>query len=801
MREVRQNKRWPVYLTLSVLAITGLVFRVLTVNAADQYFAGDGSSLSAAKWGTSPGGPFTSTFTNGNLANFSVPGGTGTGGSINVAGLNATDDFTITSPSGTISNLNNGVVPITVTAGKTLDLGAQTVTSSATAGYTFTGPGTLALSGNTYGGGFTINSGAIVARGTNAMGVGALTVNGGTIAANGSRDFSGRFPGGIVFGGDLQLGALASAVPLSSDTANLIFTNSISLGGSSRTVVIGANGNYTLGGMISGSAGSGLVVEALPAAVGRLILTGNNSYSGPTRVNSGTLALNASGALPNTPTIEVAGGTTFDLSGRSSTLTLSSTQTFVSSGQTSTATLKTGSGIGLVFSGASGLQFNAFDPAVPPLTTASGTGSITLNSGNIVNVTIHNGGIPISAGDHKLIAKGTGGGVMGTIPSNLMVSGDISTGALTSLVISGSELYLRVTAAPTPTPTLSPTASPTATQTATPTATPTGTPTSTPTASPTLTPNGTPSIIGSVNYAVVPKPVPGALVNAKGSVILDVFTDAAGNYGITGFGAGPYTVTPSKLQQDCAGEQNGIFANDASLISRYVVGQITLSPDQLIAAKVSGDITPFLSSLDAAFIAQKIVGICSEANLSGRWKFDPEKIVHPDGVSGQTTENYRAYLMGDVNGDWDPGPTEPDIAPSTDPPFIASLPSVWVEHGVEFAIDLRLDGLHGSEVQAYQFNLAFDPNVIQPAFDTATVAGTVDESLTVVSNPSMPGVLKVAVYGAVSGYGDGPYLYLRFKSVGQAGSTTDLRIENFVLNSGNQRTSVRNGRISVVPSH
>jgi len=46
---------------------------------ADQFFAGDGSALSASKWGPD-GGPYTSPFTTGNVANFNVANGTGTGG-------------------------------------------------------------------------------------------------------------------------------------------------------------------------------------------------------------------------------------------------------------------------------------------------------------------------------------------------------------------------------------------------------------------------------------------------------------------------------------------------------------------------------------------------------------------------------------------------------------------------------------------------------------------------------------------------------------------------------------------------
>ena len=69
---------------------------------------------------------------------------------------------------------------------------------------------------------------------------------------------------------------------------------------------------------------------------------------------------------------------------------------------------------------------------------------------------------------------------------------------------------------------------------------------------------------------------------------MTVFTDSMGNYSLSGFGAGAYTVTPSNVPQPCMPlVPNGILADDASLISRhYVVGLIALTPEPAIAADV-----------------------------------------------------------------------------------------------------------------------------------------------------------------------------------------------------------------------
>ena len=115
-----------------------------------------------------------------------------------------------------------------------------------------------------------------------------------------------------------------------------------------------------------------------------------------------------------------------------------------------------------------------------------------------------------------------------------------------------------------------------------------------------------------------------------------VMTDSMGNYALSGFGSGAYTVTPSRTAQPCVPSgPNGIFANDAGLVSQHVVGLITLSPDQQIAGKVAGPLTPELSALDAAFIAQKTVGLCSGNNLSGQWVFSPVERRPPRWCHGQ----------------------------------------------------------------------------------------------------------------------------------------------------------------------
>lgn len=293
------------------LALLCVLQTIKARTQTNQFFAGNGTALNSANWGSSAVGPFASTFVSGNIANFSTVNGTGTGASITVSGFNATENFSLTSVSGTISNLSAGVIPITVSPGKTLDFVGQSFTSSASAGYIKNGAGVLALNGNTYGGGFTLNEGTVIARGVNALGgnattPGALNLNGGIVASNATRDFSGKYSA-INIGGNVQFGDITG---LANPTANLSFSTALSLGNSTRNLTSGNNGIITFNGAIVGMAGSGINFGSVAGTTGRFVLNGANNYNGPTTINGGTVVFGRTGGntIPITNDVIVNGG-------------------------------------------------------------------------------------------------------------------------------------------------------------------------------------------------------------------------------------------------------------------------------------------------------------------------------------------------------------------------------------------------------------------------------------------------------------------------------------------------------------
>ncbi|MEO7538688.1 MAG: cohesin domain-containing protein [Pyrinomonadaceae bacterium] len=317
-------------------------------------------------------------------------------------------------------------------------------------------------------------------------------------------------------------------------------------------------------------------------------------------------------------------------------------------------------------------------------------------------------------------------------------------------------------------------------------------------ASPTVTvgpPTVVPSIAGNISYAVVSKPVPGVLINGTGAPSVSTVTGSDGSYLLTGFGAGAYTMSRSKAAQTC-GMANGIYASDASLISRHVVGLQTLSGDALEAAKVGG--FPTVTSFDAGMIARFVVGICDESNLSGKWLFNPASNSYPNVTTTMTGVNYTAYMLGDVNGDWDPTSAGRSSTAENDSKTVqVSLPSSTVSIGSTVDMPLRIDGLNGTDVGSYQFDIEYDPAVLEPASIAADLSGTLAAGLSVVYNVVHPGLLKVAVYGALPVGGDGVYADLHFNAIGKTGSVSAIKIGSFILDDGTTIVSATNGSVAV----
>ena len=209
---------------------------------------------------------------------------------------------------------------INVGAGGLFDLRGNIFSTDAGTGLIKSGAGVFGTGAGAFTGGFTLNAGTVVVREERGMGSGAshtLTLNGGTVAANNvvTRTFNNtRFGGGIIIGGNVQFGELASNVSIASSTANLSFSNNVSLGSATRTLTLGNNGFTSFHGVISNTSGGlTFAANADTRALFSMVATGadrntftgfsiNNSantFTGDININDVEVSFDGDGGLGN----------------------------------------------------------------------------------------------------------------------------------------------------------------------------------------------------------------------------------------------------------------------------------------------------------------------------------------------------------------------------------------------------------------------------------------------------------------------------------------------------------------------
>lgn len=150
-------------------------------------------------------------------------------------------------------------------------------------------------------------------------------------------------------------------------------------------------------------------------------------------------------------------------------------------------------------------------------------------------------------------------------------------------------------------------------------------------------------------------------------------TGSSGAYGVNPIPEGFYEVVPTKHDEVLS----GVDADDATMALDAAVGAITLTPEQTLAADVTGN--GGVTSWDASLILQRAAGLITEfpveAMCNSAWLFFPnaqfvenqtqtQPMITAEGcTSGSITldplvgqaanQDYQALVFGDVDGDWD----------------------------------------------------------------------------------------------------------------------------------------------------
>ena len=330
------------------------------------------------------------------------------------------------------------------------------------------------------------------------------------------------------------------------------------------------------------------------------------------------------------------------------------------------------------------------------------------------------------------------------------------------------------------------------------------------------------SVSGTITYgnaAAPPKYIPNVQIDGTGSPNVAAFTGPpgpnAGRYTLFGFGLGSYTVSLSKTTG-----QNSVTSNDAARIAQHVAGTVLLANDnQKTAADVTGN--SVISSQDAAKVAQYVAGLpYTPPNLTGLWRFfvppgptfptntTPSIRTYPSITNNLTGENFVGILMGEVSGNWIPSgaksangrPELADVRQSIlllETKVAVTIPDVVSSTSKNVLIPINVAGAANKYITSYEFDLRYDPLVIQPVINVADATETVSRGLSIVANATSPGLLRVVVYGAMPIEVDGVLLNLKFTAVGKPGSVSPLTWERIMFNEGEPRVSTTDGQVEL----
>ncbi|HQU81559.1 MAG TPA: MBG domain-containing protein [Pyrinomonadaceae bacterium] len=325
--------------------------------------------------------------------------------------------------------------------------------------------------------------------------------------------------------------------------------------------------------------------------------------------------------------------------------------------------------------------------------------------------------------------------------------------------------------------------------------------------------------------------VPDVLLSAAGLPPVSGSTNSLGVYDLSGFGDGSYTVTPSKTAETrtTATSNSSILSNDATMIQRHRVGLCPVatplptdpcpSPwNAKMQAAADVDQNGAIQSFDASLIQQFRAGIPNVVNQSGFWKFTDSSKTYADVWTPKTAEDYTALLLGDVDGSWsvpvaplaDKGgrtkaddksfdteyvkPQVADVAPMA---VNVVLPTASLPTNATVTQEITVGDLSGQSVTSYDFDIVYDPAVVEPSLSLVNKQDTLSGNMSVLANVVAPGRLAVSATGINPLNGSGVLLKLIWRTVGNSGDSTAITFDPFIFNGGTPSATVVNGQITL----
>lgn len=298
------------------------------------------------------------------------------------------------------------------------------------------------------------------------------------------------------------------------------------------------------------------------------------------------------------------------------------------------------------------------------------------------------------------------------------------------------------------------------------------------------------NVSGLVSYWNGGSPIPGTTLTLTGDQVYSALSSADGNYTIQGAAIDAYTLNPSKSDGD-----NEISAYDASFALQHDVGLITLTGNQALAADVNSN--GAITSMDAAYILQKAADLITLPFPGSGvvWKFNPAERTIAELTSNITGQNFTGVLLGDISGNWtDPGePAQATVEETRAASAVITIPDVTVLPGGTADIPISLD-ITDAELLGADIVFTYDPAhiVVSDVRLGALAAGW-----GLASNLTEPGVVRIAMAGAMPITTDGELILFTVTALGTSGTQSTLTLTRGELNEGAIPSTLDTGSVYI----
>jgi len=324
------------------------------------------------------------------------------------------------------------------------------------------------------------------------------------------------------------------------------------------------------------------------------------------------------------------------------------------------------------------------------------------------------------------------------------------------------------------------------------------------------------------------KPVPNVGVDGSQDAIADATTDGAGAYALGGLSGNVTVATVAKYGSPRASDHNGAVSSfDASVVARAGALLVTLTPNQHIAADVTGDGT--VGAFDASFVARFAAGLIDHfgvATTTGSdWAFfrcdayafpgdpgcgSPSYAFTPISQA-EAGKDFYAILYGDVTGNWQPAAqfasmaertarsidavdtiavdttlaarsnaTEPKVVRSpASPPADVSIDRITtpLRRGEQRPLTIRLDNADG--ILGLDLSLRYDATRIR-------IVGVQPTGIATgwgLAHSDRQGIHRITTYGVQPLVGSGAAVVVTVEGIADSGGVAPIQIDA-VANEG-----------------